>query len=206
MIQRIAFVIFLLIFAVGILGISILRTTSPRYAFSQQPPQEAQAPPVKEPVDYYLAYPGILPDHFLWSFKAARDRVWLFLTTDPGKRAELLLLFADKRVGASRAFLEGGKPELAVSAATKAEKYLEQSVAQTIKARENNVEVGQFLERLALATLKHREVLEELYKKAPEDARPVIAQTIDYPKRLFDQVKMLLIEENRPVPQSPFEQ
>lgn len=213
MIIRIAIIFSLVVFATGVLATSILRTTTPQYAFSQAPRREkVTQPTAKKPIEYYLVYPGILPDHFLWPLKAFRDRVWLFLTTEPVKRAELLLLFADKRLGASRALLEGGKIELAVATATKAEKYLEQSVQQAEVARKEaknetqRSQVGQFLERLALSTLKHREVLEDLYTKAPDEARPVITEALNYPKRLFDQLKTILREENRPIPASPFEE
>lgn len=203
MLLRAAAVLALLVFAFGILGTSILRTTAVRYAFSQI--QSAQTQQEKVEIDYYLAYPGILPDHFLWPLKALRDRIWLFLTTDPAKRAELLLLFADKRVGAAKALVEGGKTELGVSTATKAEKYLEEAVAAERRAKEKGVETGPFLERLAKAILKHREVLEEIYTRVPEDARPVITQTIDYPKRLWGQVLPRLQDTGRTAPVNPFE-
>ncbi len=73
-------------------------------------------------VDYFLAYPGMLPDHPLYFLKMARDRVWLWLTPDPLKKAELLLLFADKRLGAGKALIEGNKIKLGVTTVTKAEK------------------------------------------------------------------------------------
>lgn len=206
MFRRAAIIFALLFFAFGVLGTSILRTTTPRYAFSQNPPKEIAAQDQEKlSIDYYLPYPGILPDHFLWSLKALRDRIWLFLTTDPTKRAELLLLFADKRIGAAKALIDGGKFELGASTATKAEKYLEQAVAQEKKAKEKGADTGQFLEKLARAILKHREVLEEIYKKVPEDARPIVTTTIDYPKRLFTQVSQRLNELGRPVPSDPFE-
>lgn len=205
--RHIILAVALVVFASGILLTSILRTTAPQYAFSA-PKSPVPATTVKEKpeVDYYLVYPGILPDHFLWSGKALRDKIWLFLTTDPVKKSELLLLFADKRLGAGRVLLEGGKNELAVSSITKAEKYLEEAVGAEERARQKSLNTQEVLGRLALATLKHREVLEKMYIKAPDDARPMIAEALNYPKRLFDQLKTTLRKLNRPVPESPFEE
>lgn len=204
--RHIILAIALVVFASGILLTSILRTTAPQYAFSApKSPVTAASTKEKKEVDYYLVYPGILPDHFLWSGKALRDKIWLFLTTDPVKKSELLLLFADKRLGAGRVLLDGGKNELAVSSITKAEKYLEEAAGAEERARQKGLNTEVVLDRLVLATLKHREVLEEMYIKAPEDARPVIAEVLNYPKRLFDNLKTILRELGRTVPESPFE-
>lgn len=202
---RIAIVFFFLVFASFILAVSTFRTVSPQYAFSQVTQKTQKAEVVKKPVDYYLVYPGILPDHFLWPLKVLRDQAWVFFTTDPMRKAELYLLFADKRVGAAKVLQEGGKSGLAFSTASKAEKYLEQAVRQEQVAREKGLDTGALLDKLALAGLKHREVLEEMYVKAGEDARPKIVEVLNYPKRLFDEVKMRLLYLNRPIPESPFE-
>lgn len=205
MVGRIAIILSLLVFAGGVLFVSVFRTVAPDYAFSQAPYRNVKTPIVDEPVEYYLVYPGVLPDHFLWPLKVARDQIWLFLTTDPLKRSELLLLFADKRLGAAKALLEGGKTGLAVTSAQKAEQYLEQSVEQEMEARSKGKDTGGLLDRLSIATLKHREILEEMYAKAPDEARPRIAESINLPKKLFDSTKESLRSLSRPIPKSPFE-
>lgn len=199
MFQRFLLVVSILVFAGGVLVTSILRTVSPGYVFSQV--EETSGTPSATPtdkktgkIDYHLAYPGILPDHFLWSAKAARDRVWLFLTTDPLKRAELLLLLADKRLGAAKALAEGGKEDLAKSAAEKAEKYLEQAFVAEEISRNKGADIDQLLDRLALSTLKHREVLED------------IKMDSSYPKKLFEELKGVFNYLKKPLPVSPFEE
>src|SRR3989304_6415715 len=47
---------------------------------------------------YQLPYPGILPDHPLYTLKAVRDRIQVFLTRDNLKKAEIYLLYSDKRL------------------------------------------------------------------------------------------------------------
>lgn len=114
--------------------------------------------------DYYLPYPGLLPDHPLYWLKMVRDRVQLWLTTDSLPRAEKLLLYADKRLGAGWALIEGNKAELGITTITKAEKYLEQAVnlAQNLSEGEKEVK---FKAKLAKAIKKHEEVLSLLNRQ-----------------------------------------
>lgn len=169
-----------LIFAFGILGASVFKTsaltTSPNY---------------KE-VDYFLAYPGILPGHILYPVKMVRDRIWLWLTVDSLRKAEVLLLFADKRLGAGKALIEGGKEELGISTLTKAEKYLERAINQEKIAKEKGKETGEFLEKLEKATLKHEAVLTELEEKVSDEAKAAIKEMLSYPHRGFVEVKQRL--------------
>ncbi|MBU1322816.1 DUF4430 domain-containing protein [Patescibacteria group bacterium] len=119
---------------------------------------QAQTITPETKIDYYLPYPGILPDHPLYWLKMVRDRVQLWLTTDSLPKAERLLLYADKRLGAGWALVEGNKQDLGITTITKAEKYLEQAVNLAQKLGEGEAEV-KFKAKLAKAIKKHEEVL-----------------------------------------------
>jgi hypothetical protein len=140
--------------------------------------------PTPERVDYFLVYPGILPDHFLYSVKMVRDRVLTFLTVDPLKKAELFLLFADKRLGAGKALIEGNKTDLGVSTISKAEKYLEQAVNQAKIAGQNGKDSKIILEKLNRATRKHEEVILDLITKVSGDAKSTLEKVLEYPRKL----------------------
>ncbi|MBN1263667.1 MAG: hypothetical protein JW991_04915 [Candidatus Pacebacteria bacterium] len=139
-------------------------------------------------VDYYLPYPGILPDHPLYLLKMIRDRIQLFLTTNRLKKAERLLHYADKRIGAAEVLVEGGKPELGITTATKAEKYLEQAIAQEKEASEDGIETLAFLERLEIACLKHEEVLSAIKTKA-EGQEAIIDQILTCSREGLKQIR-----------------
>lgn len=191
--------------AFAILAVSLFRSASVKLVFSQSP-SPSPAPEMEE-VIYEFAYPGrILPDSPFWTAKVIRDKMWLSLTTNPLKRAEKLLLFADKRLASSKILFERKKPELAVSTLSKAEKYLEQAVKQERIAAERGMDTGEFLDKLAIASLKHRQVIEEEFSIAPEDAKPVMTETLNYPKQMFEEVKVTLGQEGRDLPVSPFEE
>jgi hypothetical protein len=148
--------------------------------------------PTPAKVDYFLAYPGILPDHFLYPIKMVRDRIWLFLTTDPLRKAETLLLFADKRLGAGKALIDEGKEQLGISTLTKAEKYLERAIAQERIASQKDKDTTAFLEKLSVAAKKHEEVLAELQKKVSENGKGVIGEILRYPRRGYEEVRQRL--------------
>lgn len=151
---------------------------------------ELAAPtPTPSSVDYYLPYPGILPDHPLYWLKMIRDRVLLWLTREPATRLERLLLYADKRVGAAEALIKGGKADLGISTASKAEKYLEQAVEQleVVKAKDG-AKTQALREKLEKATLKHKQVLEGVLEKVPDQAKPAIEKAIEYSQRGYNRV------------------
>jgi len=134
-----------LLFAFGVLMTSLFWAS----AESSCPSSANQVLAIEsETVDYYLPYPGILPDHFLYPVKVIRDKILLFLTTDPMRRAERLLHFADKRIEAARLLAESGKTALAVKTAVAAEDLLGQAINQEKPAT-----------GLAKAVAKHAEVL-----------------------------------------------
>lgn len=121
-------------------------------------------------VDYYLPYPGILPDHPLYWLKMVRDRIGLVITSGETAKAGKLLLYADKRLGAAWALIDGGKQSLGVSTLTKAEKYLEQAV--------NSPSDAAIKDRLGKAVLKHEEVIVRLKAQAEAGYEPALDEML----------------------------
>ncbi len=188
-------------FAFAILFISIFRTAVPNYAFSQ-PTTGGDSGYFISSVDYYFPTPGINPENPLWPFKAARDKAWLFANRDSEKRADLLILYADKRLMMARDLMDDKQGSLSVSTASKAEKYLEEAYLETEKISKEGDDPTSPLEKIAKASLKHREVLENMMNSAPDDAKPVINQIADIPRDVYEKCVFQLSKMNRPVPTS----
>ncbi len=125
-------------------------------------------------VDYYLPYPGILPDHPLYWLKMLRDRILLTFTKKPEVKFERLLLYADKRIGAARALIEGGKTELGVSTTDKAEKYLEQALNLFIELTREGKATPEMKDTINKASQKHIEVLGSLLDKVSDQSKATI--------------------------------
>lgn len=131
-------------------------------------------------VDYYLVYPGILPDHPLYKIKMIRDRIWLWLTTDVLDKSELLLLYADKRLGAGKVLVEGNKVDLGIATLWKGEKYLERAVDAILAAKEKGLGVNTIAEKIKNSSLKHEEVLLGLKEKVNGEGKTALGEIIEY--------------------------
>jgi hypothetical protein len=150
---------------------------------------------VKEEVDYQLTWPGILPDHPLYKLKMVRDRIWGFLVRDPINKARWSLLMADKRIWASQLLMEKGKMDLAVTTATKAEKYLEGAVNKLTEAKNMGKEDRVLSEKVVNASWKHEEILETILTQASEDLKPVVQEALGYPQSAREKVLILMEEK-----------
>lgn len=201
-------VFFVLLFAFSILGISFFRSASVTYDFSDVTQAQAQNVLGESTamVEYYLPYPGrVLTDSVFWPLKAMRDKAWLWVTTKPTRKAELKLLFADKRLGMAKILFENGKPEVGYTTLTKAEKYLEEAQIMEEINRKNGYDTSDFLEKIATSSLKHFEIMEHLVSIAPEDAKPVILSLEGYPKKTYEHSRDALLEKKMAPPENPFD-
>lgn len=178
-------------FGLVVLVLSIMAAVNP---LGVSPHDDATSAGVLvQKVEYYLPYPGILPDSPLYKFKALRDRISLWLITDEVKKAEKELLLADKRIGAATVLLDGGKDMQAVSTATKAEKYLEQAVNRTLKLVEGGKDVKSILGTLAKATAKHEEMMVGIVGKTRE-LKGVAEKTMALTSMLHERVDQAVRE------------
>ena len=191
------------VLAFGIFLVSALKS-SPAKIYANTVPTPVAAPKIV--VDYTMPYPGkTLPDNPLWSLKAIRDWTWYRFTGDPLKKAELALLFSDKRLISSKLLFESKKPDIAVSTLTKGEKYLEIAFNQEEIARKKGKDTSEFVAKLANAALKHRQVIEEeLLPISPEDAKPEIIKVEFYAKNTYKLCTEVLNSMGKVSPKDPF--
>jgi hypothetical protein len=181
--------------AFTILFVSIMRTASIKYDFMPTSGTQVLGESTAT-IDYELPYPGkVTPDHFLWPVKALRDRVWYIVTTDKLRKTELLLLFADKRIGAARDLFEKGKADLGYSVLTKAEKYLEEAAKSEKENRSAGINTSEILLKINTSALKHYETMEGLMNSSPEDARPKIKEIEEYAIRVYESTRDSLYEK-----------
>ncbi len=190
-----------------ILLISIFRTASVKYDFAELPLTQGESVLGSSDIniDYTLPYPGkVLPDSFFWSLKAIRDKLWLFITTNATRKIELKILFADKRLVSSKILFEKDKAGLGYSVLTKGEKYLEDAKKDELKMRQKGVETSELLQRLALSSLKHIEVMDEIVEIAPDEAKPKIIEIKRYPWGVYEDARNALNEKGINPPENPF--
>ncbi|KKQ37510.1 MAG: hypothetical protein US53_C0017G0007 [Candidatus Woesebacteria bacterium GW2011_GWA1_37_7] len=206
--RKVLFAASALLFAFFVLLTSVFRTAAVKYEFANVEDGNTLQNILGDSnieINYTLAYPGkILPDSSLWPVKALRDKLWLAATSNPGRKAELKLLFADKRLGSANILFKNSKPEIAYTALTKAEKYLEEASSQEKSNRAQGIDTSDFLRRLSLAALKHFEVINEIASIAPEDARPGIDSLQVYARKVFEDSRNALLDKGMTPPENPF--
>lgn len=134
----------------------------------------------QEKVIYNLPYPGISPDHPLYFLKISRDRITEFLTRDHLKKAQLYLLYSDKRIAMSILLAKKGKNQLAINTFSKGEKYFAK-IPEILKQAKNqgNSAPSSFIETLKQSNAKHLEVINELIKTFPQGSQDQLNQLLD---------------------------
>ena len=191
--KKIFTVIAALVFAFSVLFLSVLNasakvvTTKTETVLVLTP-----TPTPKAEILYYLPYPVILPDHPLYSFKMIRDRIWLWLTSGAEKKAEIVLLFADKRLGAGRFLIEGNKIDLGITTIEKAEKYLEQAVLNLEEAKKQGEDVSVLAKKIKTAAEKHQELISDLAQGLSSERKETLVRLTQYSERVILGTEKLL--------------
>ncbi len=204
MFKKILLILAVVLFALAILFVSIFNSSAIKYPSSQLKEQNLDCLDIPK-VDYILPYAGkILPDSPLWKLKALRDRIWFGVTASQIRRAELALLFSDKRLVMSQILYEKGEYDIAISTFTKAEKYLIIAAEEEKKAREQGLNTDDFLIKFANSALKHKEIAEGLINFVPEDVKPFISKTEIYADEAYNFAKDALYSRGIVPPKNPF--
>lgn len=159
--------------AVLILGVSMVRAREETVSVSEPGVGMGVSEMIEEgEVMYELPYPGLLPGHYLYPLKMMRDRVVEWLTFDRGKKIELMVLYADKRMAAAKVLLERGEEDLGVETGLKAMMYQERAISMIEKIKAEGEDVGVWANRLERGTAKYRETWRGLVEKVSEKTRP----------------------------------
>ncbi len=206
MLKKLLVALPLVLFASAILFISILRVASVKYEYNgPMNPKKGFLSSLNSQVDYQLPDPGtVLPDSPLWALKVMRDRLWLFITTDPYRKAEMELLFADKRLGSAKILFEQNKPDIGMATLEKGERYLTESADLERVLRGNGSDTHELLDRLTRASLRHYEIMNLMYDSAPDEARPAIIVLEMYPKRVYENARNAQLDKGIVPYENPF--
>src|SRR3989344_4284788 len=160
----------------------------PAFYFLQSQPVSLS----QEKIEYNLPYPGILPDHPLFFLKNTRDKILELTTRDTLKKAELYLLFSDKRVAMAFNLTKNGKNRLAAKAFLEAEEYflkvtplLETSKKQGVSA------TSDLIQRLKLSNVKHKEVGGNLLRDLPQDLSGEVNKTLNLNQQIKKKIEKL---------------
>lgn len=191
MVRKLLVAVPLVFFASLILFISILRTAAVKYDYKgKMNEKKGFLSTLPSQVDYDLPFPGsVLPDNPLWNIKVVRDKLWLLITTDPYRKSDLKILFADKRLGSAKILFERNNPEVGMATLEKAERYLVEAANQEKLIRIQGGNTNELLDRLSRAALKHYELMQVMYESAPDEARPKLVLLMEIPKKVYEDAR-----------------
>ncbi len=146
----------------------------------------------QQKVIYNLPYPGLLPDSPLYITKIIRDRITDFLTRDNLKKAELYLLYSDKRASMSLVLASKGKSQLAIDTFAKGEKYFLKIPELLRSAKKQGTQApSSFVETLKLSNAKHKELIEELIKTLPQGLNQSLMLLTDLNQQVKTEIESL---------------
>ncbi len=172
-----------LLFGFLVLVVSILRSASLRHSFNLGDYRGANIGFAKsvDEVGYFFVYPGkVLPGDLLWGIKAARDKFWLFLTPGATRKAELNLLFSDKRLMGFVALLEKGRFDDAFNAMIRSESYFKEASRLEEEARKSGSNTNELLILLVKASFAHWKVLRETSEFLPSEFRSEVEKSANF--------------------------
>ena len=110
--------------------------------------------------DYFLPYPGILPNHPLYFLKDIRDRIIEMLIADPERKAEFYLLQSDKWLSAGVALIDTKDLTTAKKTLSDSSNRMVMAVSQltTIKTNGGQLSAGT-VDKFSQSIQKHQQVM-----------------------------------------------
>lgn len=127
---------------------------------------ETEGEPVEEIViestsssGYIFPYPGILPDHPLYSLKVLRDKIYDFFIKDPVKKAEFKLLMADKRMNMGLMLNEKENNSLAAKTMIDSISYYSEAIDTFISINQEEVSTNELQTKLREAGIAYESII-----------------------------------------------
>ncbi len=126
-----------------------------------------------------LPDPGMLPDSLFYFLKSWTEGIGTVFTFGEGKKAERFLNLSEKRLAEAKALIERGSMEHATRTIERYEEQLERAMQRAERGKEKGLDTDKVLERISERTLKHQEVLADVYERVPEEAREGIERAME---------------------------
>ncbi len=120
---------------------------------------------------------GVKPGSFWYVFDTAFEKISLFFTFNPEKKAEKALGYANERLVEVEAVANENKPELVATAMSNYQKNVSLAIAKS-KEVENKEKVEYLLSTIADNVSRHQEVLTKVYNQVPDKAKEAVDEAI----------------------------
>ena len=203
MIARLAIIVSFFTLAVLVLFASVYRSVKVSYVFNNTLAMDRGELDVH--VDYPLPEPRVSPGSPGWPIEILGEKVKTAMAASDEDKSLMLLEQADKRLSAAQDLYEKGNFNDSVLVFSKAEGYLMEALESLKKYEEMGMSQEDVVKQINLASLKHREMIEEVLLDAPDDARAVLTKTLDTPKLVYNETQSMLENMGSSASENPFE-
>ncbi|MEK7212758.1 MAG: DUF5667 domain-containing protein [Patescibacteria group bacterium] len=141
-----------------------------------------------------LPDPGTLPDSTFYFLKSWKESIQTFFTFGAENKAEQYLHLADVRLAEYQKMIEKGtlrqaqgkKLEVAEKTLEKYEQQLNRALEKAEEAKEQGKDIEKLATSISETTLRHQEVLNNVLKKVPEEAKKGIENAIEVSQKGFE--------------------
>jgi len=137
------------------------------------------APVAAESLETLSTDPGITPDSPLYGLDRAMERVRLMIATDALSKAKVRFEFAQERLAEAQAMSDKNKTKEAEDALVDYETELNETGNEMSKAVALGKNITALTEHVLAMRSKHIAVLQRVYDKVPESAKPAIMNAIE---------------------------
>lgn len=134
-----------------------------------------------------LPNPGLTPDSPFYFFDTLGKKISLFFTFDPVKKAQKAVHYAEERIAEAKVMAEKNKPDATERANQNYREFLELANKKTQEAKEKGKDVEELATSITEKTLKHQEVLIEIFEKVPDEAKTAIQKAIEVSRKGSEQ-------------------
>lgn len=133
--------------------------------------------------DTDLPSPGITPDSPFHFFDTLGEKIGMLFAFRTEKKAEKALRYAEEKLAEAKAMAEKNKIQALEKAIQKYQEFLGLANTKTKEAKEKGKDVEGLVSLIVEKTLKHQEVLLEVFEKVPEEAKTAIQKAIEVSRR-----------------------
>ncbi len=150
-----------------------------------------------------LTSPGLTPDSYFYFLDTFGEKINLFFTFSPEKKAEKALGYAEERIAEVKVMAEESKAEAAEIASDSYKRFLDLADTKVGEAKDEGKDVSELATRITEATLKHHEILVRVFNQIPDQAQAAIQKAIETSirgsrtsvERVSDELKEELLEK-----------
>ncbi|XOB41740.1 MAG: DUF5667 domain-containing protein [Candidatus Nealsonbacteria bacterium] len=126
-----------------------------------------------------LPSPGLTPDSPFYFLDTLAEKIGMFFTLGAEKKAEKAVRYAEEKLAELKAMAEKNKIQALERANQKYQEFLRLANMKTQEAKEKGKDVEELAVLITEKTLKHQEVLIEIFEKVPEEAKEGIQKAIE---------------------------